>query len=110
MNVERRRSSLLSELGRAQNKIASLEEFIRDRERQFHTAVVRLERQDSLRGASMRERRPGLSQDMLRTRNLSCEEREEIPGKDVNIKQFCNMTFYVLSRSDILQMRSFPNP
>lgn len=88
MNAERRRSSLLCELGRAQNKISTLEEFIRDRERQFHAAIVRLEHQDSLRGAGMRARRPGLSHDMLRTRSVSCEEREEIPGKDVS-KQFC---------------------
>ena len=93
MNAERRRSSLLCELGRAQNKISTLEEFIRDRERQFHAAIVRLEHQDSLRGAGMRARRPGLSHDMLRTRSVSCEEREEIPGKDVN-KQFCVNVYY----------------
>ena len=85
MNLERRRSSLLCELSRAQGKIATLEEFIRDRERQFHSAVVRLERRNSLQGAgvSTRVRRAGLSHDMLRIRSMSMssEEQEDIPGK-----------------------------
>ena len=81
MSAERRRSSLLSELSRAQDKIFTLEEFIRDRERQFHAAFVRLERRDSLQGASIRTRRPGLSHDLLRIRSVSREEHEGIPGK-----------------------------
>ena len=83
MNPERRRSSLVRELSRAQGKIASLEEFIRDRERQFHSAVVRMERRDSLQGAAgagTRVRRAGLSHDMLRLRSMSSEEPEDIPG------------------------------
>ena len=83
MNPERRRSSLLCELSRAQGKIATLEEFIRDRERQFHSAVVRMERRNSLQGTSVstRVRRAGLSHDMLRIRSMSREEHEDIPGK-----------------------------
>ena len=83
MSIIRRRSSLLVELGRAHGKITTLEEFIRDRERQFRATVVRLEHQDSIQTQStgMRTRRPGLSHDMLRVRSISREEEEEIPGK-----------------------------
>ena len=79
MNPERRRSSLVRELSRAQGKIATLEEFIRDRERQFHSAVVR---RNSLQGTVVgsRVRRAGLSHDMLRLRSMSSEEHEDIPG------------------------------
>ena len=83
MNPERRRSSLVRELSRVQGKIATLEEFIRDRERQFHSAVVRMERRNSLQGigvGSSRVRRAGLSHDMLRLRSMSSEEHEDIPG------------------------------
>ena len=82
MNSERRRSSLVRELSRAQGKIATLEEFIRDRERQFHSAVIRMERRDSLQGTGVgtRARRAGLSHDMLRLRSMSSEEHEDIPG------------------------------
>ena len=68
--MERRRSSILSQLGRAQTKISTLEEFIRDRERQFHLAVTRLERTDS-RGGAGRLRRVGLSHDLLRMHSLN---------------------------------------
>ncbi len=85
MNPERRRSSLVRELSRAQGKIATLEEFIRDRERQFHSAMVRMERRDSLQGAGIgtRVRRAGLSHDMLRLRSMSSEEHEDIPGMKI---------------------------
>jgi hypothetical protein len=83
MNPERRRSSLVRELSRAQGKIATLEEFIRDRERQF---LVRMERSwDSLQGTGIgtRVRRAGLSHDMLRLRSMSSEEHEDIPGMKI---------------------------
>ena len=80
MSADRRRSSLLFELNRAQSKITTLEEFIRDRERQFHATVVRLEHQDSHPAASTRRRRAGLSHDLLRTRSMSRDEQEEVPG------------------------------
>ena len=86
MNPERRRSSLVRELSRAQGKIATLEEFIRDRERQFHSAVIRMERRDSLQGTGVgtRVRRAGLSHDMLRLRSMSSEGHEDIPGIKIN--------------------------
>lgn len=84
---ERRRSSLLSQLGRAQTKISALEEFIRDRERQFHTAVTRLESRPQPGGGTTR-RRVGLSHDLLRMRSLSSssteEHRDESGGNTLN--------------------------
>lgn len=88
----RRRSSLLLELGRAQSKIATLEDFIRDRERQFRATVVNLERQDSLQSAMMRTRRAGLSHDMFRIRSMSHEEQDEIDGKDAQHNKCCFYT------------------
>lgn len=84
----RRGSDILSQLGTAQRKIATLEDFIRDRERQLHAAVSRsrLDRRDSYsrplaRGDSRfaRVRRVGLSSDLLRMHSAS---RDEEPVED----------------------------
>lgn len=77
MEEERRDSFAATQLTRAQQKIATLEEFIRDRERQFHSAVVRLrlERGDS---RHHRLRRVGRSHDvLLRMRSVSRDEPYE---------------------------------
>ena len=81
---------MVRELSRAQGKIATLEEFIRDRERQFHSAVVRMERRDSFQGTGIgtRVRRAGLSHDMLRLRSMSSEEHEDISGMKIKISPF----------------------
>ena len=80
MEMESRRASLLlNQLGRAQRKISTLEEFIRERERQLHSAVSRgrLDRRDSR--PLNRIRRVGLSSDLLRMRSVSRDEED--PGK-----------------------------
>ena len=81
----RRGSDILNQLGIAQRKIATLEDFIRDRERQLHAAVSRsrLDRRDSYSrpGDSRfaRVRRVGLSSDLLRMHSAS---RDEEPVED----------------------------
>ncbi len=76
-SVGRRDSALLTQLGRAQQKITTLEEFIREREKQLHSTVsrLRLERRDS---RAFRLRRVGRSNDiLLRMRSVSRDEPEE---------------------------------
>ncbi len=73
---ERRRSSLLSQLGRAQSKIIALEEFVRDRERQFHTAVTQLERNESVPRQPATRRRVGLTQELLRMHSIASTEED----------------------------------
>ena len=78
---ERRGSALLSQLGLAKQKISTLEEFIRDREKQLQVAVsrMRVERHDS---RPHRLRRAGRSNDaLLRMRSGSRDEPEEDPGR-----------------------------
>ena len=77
----RRGSALLNELSRAQAKIGSLEDFIRERERQLHVAVSRLHGGgDRSRRSSRfhaRRRRAGITQDaLLRMRTMSQESIE----------------------------------
>lgn len=76
--MEHRRSSLLFHLGQAHTKISSLEDYIREREKQFRTIVHRFERSDSrsLMGGG-RLRRVGLSHNLLHMRTTSQEEEEE---------------------------------
>ncbi len=70
---------MLSKLGHAQSKITALEDFIRERERQFHTAVTRLERSESRPRPTAASRRVGLTHDdLLGMHSLS--STEEIPG------------------------------
>lgn len=74
MDVNHRRSSLLLQ---AHSKISSLEEYIRERERQFRSAVSRFERSDSRSlMAGSRLRRVGLSHNLLSMRTMSQEEEE----------------------------------
>lgn len=81
---ERRNSGFLAQLERAHQKINTLEDFIRDRERQFHVAVnrMRLERRDSRLGVG-RLRRVGHADVLLRMRSSSIgrEESDEDLGK-----------------------------
>ena len=81
---ERRKSELLVELGRAQQKINTLEDFIKDRERQFHVAVnrMRLERRDSWQG-SARLRRVGHADVLLRMRSSSTGSTSDEAGEDI---------------------------
>ena len=81
----RRGSALLNELSRAEAKIGTLEEFIREREKQFHVAVSRLhggggghaERRRSR--FAHRRRRAGITQDaLLRMRTMSQDSMEHI--------------------------------
>ena len=78
MDVSKRRSSLLFHLGQAHSKISSLEDYIREREKQFRTVVNRFERSDSrsVVGGGSRLRRVGLSHNLLH-RTLSQEEDEQ---------------------------------
>ena len=80
MDMNRRRSSLLSQLEIAQSKLATLEDFIKEREKQFRSAVTRLERHDS-RPIGPRSRRVGLSHNLWSSmRSMSSEEGEEEQG------------------------------
>lgn len=84
MDTGRRRSSLLSHLNQANSKISSLEDYIREREKQFHSMVSRLERTDSNRsmtGGVSRLRRAGLSHNLY-GRTLSMEEEEQEEGEE----------------------------
>ncbi len=87
----RRDSALLTQLERAQQKISTLEEFIRDREKQLHSTVsrLRLEGRDS-RG--YRLRRVGRSHDiLLRMRSASRDEPEEADiGESIGI--YCSVS------------------
>jgi len=81
---ERRNSGFLAQLERAHQKINKLEDFIRDRERQFHVAVnrMRLERRESRQGVG-RLRRDGHAEVLLRMRSTSIgrDESDEDIGK-----------------------------
>ena len=95
-----RGSALLGELGRAQVKIRTLEDFIRERERQFHTAVSRLHgagaRRTSERRSSrfaLRQRRAGITQETLvRMRTFSQDSADEDIGKFIRFKNI-NIVF-----------------
>ena len=80
---ERRGSALIGELSRAQAKIGTLEDFIRDRERQFHVAVSRLHGAGERRSSRLlRHRRAGITHDtVMRMRTLSQDSLEEDLGK-----------------------------
>ena len=80
----RRGSALLNELNRAEAKLGSLEEFIRERERQLHVAVSRLHgggnagRRSSRSRYANRRRRAGITGDaLLRMRNSISQESFE---------------------------------
>ncbi len=79
MDVNQRRSSLLFHLGQAHSKITSLEDYIREREKQFRSVVTRFERSDSRSqvGGGSRLRRVGLSHNLLHMRSQEEEEQEE---------------------------------
>lgn len=78
----RRGSALLNELSRAEAKIGTLEDFIREREQQLHVAVSRLSRGTGGRRRSRQmlrhgRRRAGITQDaLLRMRTMSQESIE----------------------------------
>lgn len=77
----RRGSALLNELSRAEAKIGTLEDFIRERERQLHVAVSRLRGGTGDRRSSRlfgnRRRRAGVTQDaLLRMRTMSQDSFE----------------------------------
>lgn len=79
----RRSSALLNELSRAEAKIGTLEDFVRERERQLHVAVSRLSRGTGERRRSRLlalrhgRRRAGITQDaLLRMRTMSQESIE----------------------------------
>jgi hypothetical protein len=83
-----RRSSLLSRLGQAQSKILSLEEHIREREKQLRSVVGRFERSDSrslVTGGRLR--RAGLSHNLLRTMSQEEDEQEESEEEGGSVKQ-----------------------
>ena len=75
-----RRSSLQFHLGQAQSKISSLEEYIRDREKQIRSAVNRFERSESRNMVADGRRRAGLSHNLLHMRTMSQEEEEQEEG------------------------------
>ena len=78
MDVNQRRSSLLFHLGQAHSKITSLEDYIREREKQFRSVVTRFERSDSRSMvAGGRLRRVGLSHNLLHMRTSTSQEEEE---------------------------------
>lgn len=81
---ERRKSELLVELGRAHQKINTLEDFIKDRERQFHVAVnrMRVERRDSWQGGA-RLRRVGHADVLLRMRSSSTSSSGDESSEDL---------------------------
>ena len=74
-----RHSSLLFHLGQAHSKISSLEDYIRDRERQFRSVVSRFERSESRSHvAGSRLRRVCLSHNLLHMmRSVNSQEEEE---------------------------------
>ena len=85
VDVNQRRSSLLFHLGQAHSKISSLEDYIRDREKQLRSAVHRFERTDSRNlmasaatAAGSRLRRVGLSHNLLHMRGTMSQEEEEV--------------------------------
>ena len=82
--MDQRRSSLMFHLGQAHSKITSLEDYIREREKQFRSAVHRFERTDSrsmMGGGGGRLRRVGLSHNLLHMRTSSQEEEEQEEGE-----------------------------
>lgn len=89
VDANQRRSSLLFHLGQAHSKISSLEDYIREREKQLRSAVHRFERTDSRSlmasaAAGSRLRRVGLSHNLLHMRGtMSQEEEEEVEGECV---------------------------
>ena len=78
---ERRKSELLVELGRAQQKINTLEDFMKE---QFYVAVnrMRLERRDSWQGGA-RLRRVGHADVLLRMRSSSTGSTSDEAGEDL---------------------------
>ena len=83
MDTNQRRSSLLFHLGKAHSKISSLEDYIRDREKQFRSMVGRFECNDSSNVVGGGRRRVGLSHNLFRihSRSMSHEEEEEEESK-----------------------------
>ena len=92
MDENERRSSLLFYLGQAQSKISSLEDYIREREKQYRSVVNRFERSDSRNmavhaaaassvvvggGGGARLRRVGLSHNLLQMRTISTSMEDE---------------------------------
>ena len=82
MSDSRRGSTLLNELNRAEAKIETLEDFIRERERQLHVAVSRLQVRDRRSRYASRRRRAGITSDVLRMRTASQESIELEDGKE----------------------------
>ena len=78
----RRGSALLHELSRAEAKIGTLEDFIRERERQLQVAVSRLQRGEAgerRRSQLLRGRRTGLVDDgLIRMRQV--QDADITPG------------------------------
>lgn len=97
----RRGSALLNELSRAEAKIGTLEDFIRERERQLHVAVSRLSRGTGERRRSRQmlrhgRRRAGITQDaLLRMRTMS-QESIEHPDDCTCAFCMCMNTWYNL--------------
>ena len=88
MDVNHRRSSLLFHLGQAHSKISSLEDYIREREKQFRSVVGRFERTDSrslMGGGGGRLRRVGLSHNLLHMRTTSQEEEEQEESEEYHM-------------------------
>lgn len=84
MDTGKRRSSLLFHLGQAHSKISSLEDYIRERERQFRSMAGQFERSDSrsLGVGGARLRRVGLSHNLLHLRSVLAEEQDEEDSED----------------------------
>ena len=83
MAGSRRGSALLNELSKAEAKIGTLQEFIREREQQLHVAVSRLNRGESRRTSrnalgGTRRRRAGITDSMLRMRTWSHDSGDRL--------------------------------
>ncbi len=79
-----RRSSLLFHLNQAHTKISCLEDYIRDRERQFRSLVGNYQRSESrsVGTAGVRLRRVGLSHNLLNLRSVLAEDAETHGGDE----------------------------
>lgn len=89
----RRGSALLNELSRAQAKIGTLEDFIRERERQLHAAVSRLhgarERRTSRLHANRRRR--AVTHDALLRMRTRSQESFELPDDGMRLLSYKQM-------------------
>ena len=103
MAGSRRGSALLNELSRAEAKIGTLEEFIREREGQLHVAVSRLRsRSDPRRtsrshGGGTRRRRAGITDSLLRMRASSRDSFDRQEDGKLCLPQIIKIHSVVLS-------------